>query len=560
MEIDSTMQQFIDDTAPLAIALHGKWGRGKTHYWLNMWEKNKGRPNLPLVSRSHAYVSLFGIDSIDELKYAISQSVEQEAQDSELQTTLGRGLSSWVSKKINLTKRQAQILEKADIKYLTGAAKAYRAFAIHSLKGVLVCLDDIERRGKNLRLLDVLGLISFLREQRSCKVIVILNSESLTEPDRKEWNIHKEKVFNLELAFTPTPEQCVGLVFSPTRLKLRTIDEIAFYALRVLEVSNIRIIERVKRVINQIMAELSEAEVSDDVLRRIARAVCLVCYCNNGAGDGAPPLEFAVSAGRLVDTSGLTEKESEWLGMLRRYNCQLDGPIENAIINVVVTGHFSYVALLKAIRVFKDETDALEAKNRFAKTINACRFSFADNRKEITRALQNDIDAVAPCIRAEEADFAITLLRRIGVSDIANALANKWVLARRGNRARELVDESVEKVQDKRLLQLAQVAFRESMGSPNLAGAIAAFSEKKAGVTEANIVSETSVVQLVNFLDAAPTEATYNAIYACKQLAADHGGKYLHALKNITAALQEIGARSEFCKLRVQFMYPFAMP
>lgn len=34
----------------------------------------------------------------------------------------------------------------------------------------VICIDDLERRGKNLDVVDVLGLISFLCEQRKCKV------------------------------------------------------------------------------------------------------------------------------------------------------------------------------------------------------------------------------------------------------------------------------------------------------------------------------------------------------------------------------------------------------
>ena len=45
----------------------------------------------------------------------------------------------------------------------------------------IICMDDLERRGKNLSPKDVMGLISHLKEQKKCKVVLILNDEKLEE-------------------------------------------------------------------------------------------------------------------------------------------------------------------------------------------------------------------------------------------------------------------------------------------------------------------------------------------------------------------------------------------
>ncbi len=49
-----------------ALCLFGKWGCGKTHLWKKIIFDNKNQC-LP----NYAYVSLFGIDSIKDAKYAI---------------------------------------------------------------------------------------------------------------------------------------------------------------------------------------------------------------------------------------------------------------------------------------------------------------------------------------------------------------------------------------------------------------------------------------------------------------------------------------------------------
>ena len=48
-----------------------------------------------------------------------------------------------------------------------------------TIRDQIVCIDDLERRGQRLAVGGVLGLVSFLREQRACKVVLILNDEAL---------------------------------------------------------------------------------------------------------------------------------------------------------------------------------------------------------------------------------------------------------------------------------------------------------------------------------------------------------------------------------------------
>jgi hypothetical protein len=54
-----------------------------------------------------------------------------------------------------------------------------RSLYFSLVQNQIVCIDDLDRRSKTLDLRDVLGLISFLREQRGCKVALILNAEKL---------------------------------------------------------------------------------------------------------------------------------------------------------------------------------------------------------------------------------------------------------------------------------------------------------------------------------------------------------------------------------------------
>ena len=57
---------------------------------------------------------------------------------------------------------------------------------------------------------DVFGLINNLKEVRKCKVCLILNDEEL-EQGQAEFRKYLERVVDIMLKFTPTPEECARI-------------------------------------------------------------------------------------------------------------------------------------------------------------------------------------------------------------------------------------------------------------------------------------------------------------------------------------------------------------
>jgi hypothetical protein len=82
-----------------------------------------------------------------------------------------------------------------------------RSLYFSSIQNQIVCIDDLERRSKNLELKDVLGLISVRREQRGCKVTLLLNAEKLAN-NKDEFEGFLEKVVDAKVVLAPTPAEC----------------------------------------------------------------------------------------------------------------------------------------------------------------------------------------------------------------------------------------------------------------------------------------------------------------------------------------------------------------
>jgi hypothetical protein len=81
------------------------------------------------------------------------------------------------------------------------------------VRGTIVCIDDLERRGKGLSIRDILGLASHLKERRQCKVFLVLNDEALEE-DKKEFDTYYEKVVDTSLRFAPSPQECAEIALA----------------------------------------------------------------------------------------------------------------------------------------------------------------------------------------------------------------------------------------------------------------------------------------------------------------------------------------------------------
>src|SRR3546814_12175020 len=72
-QVNEEILAFLAGTEPEVFCIRGKWGVGKTHAWKNCMKEAKEVHRIGF-SR-YAYVSLFGISSLDDLKYAIFENV-----------------------------------------------------------------------------------------------------------------------------------------------------------------------------------------------------------------------------------------------------------------------------------------------------------------------------------------------------------------------------------------------------------------------------------------------------------------------------------------------------
>lgn len=70
--VKSQIRRFLSSDEPEVICISGRWGVGKTYAW-NQYVKD-AHDGANIALKRYSYVSLFGVNSLDELKYAIFEN------------------------------------------------------------------------------------------------------------------------------------------------------------------------------------------------------------------------------------------------------------------------------------------------------------------------------------------------------------------------------------------------------------------------------------------------------------------------------------------------------
>ena len=66
------IERFLNSETPEVLSIRGAWGAGKTFAWNRFLKEARDKGTVAL--KKYAYVSLFGLQSLEELKYAIFES------------------------------------------------------------------------------------------------------------------------------------------------------------------------------------------------------------------------------------------------------------------------------------------------------------------------------------------------------------------------------------------------------------------------------------------------------------------------------------------------------
>ncbi|SHM63309.1 P-loop NTPase fold protein [Phytopseudomonas punonensis] len=182
IQVEKALHDFAVRKVGSAIVLKGEWGTGKTYFWNSIIKKHRsnfGRAN-------YSYVSLFGINSLAELKRSIFENTVPSAKANDV-TSKNSVIENL--KKLDFSdaggglRKIFSFGKEAKIPFVGSFSGVIDSVQYSLVAETIICIDDFERRGNSLSARDVLGLVSNLSESKYCSIILILNEGSLDKSD-----------------------------------------------------------------------------------------------------------------------------------------------------------------------------------------------------------------------------------------------------------------------------------------------------------------------------------------------------------------------------------------
>lgn len=159
-----------------AIAITGPWGVGKTYFWKRCIDGYN-------FKKKYVYVSLFGLESLSDLKTHIYSNIENNHSTLEIPRWI-RGLPS--------------ILKETRVSQfgLSASTKIFDSLMFNQVKDAIICFDDFERMSNKLDIKDVMGLANYLKLEKNCQVILILDEDKAEGDNKKKYADYKEKLID----------------------------------------------------------------------------------------------------------------------------------------------------------------------------------------------------------------------------------------------------------------------------------------------------------------------------------------------------------------------------
>jgi hypothetical protein len=450
--VQSEIKRLLQSTDPEVLCIVGEWGVGKTYNWQTSVERLRNERSIGLMR--YSYVSLFGINSLEGLKNSLFENLEVLVPEGA--SSLSRLLNS-TNRVLAGAKRYTDIA--AAVPVIGNAVSKLQPHLFSIIRNQIVCIDDLERRGKGLDVKDVFGLVSFLREQRSCKVVLLLNEGQLDkEVGAKEFADYFEKVIDTKVMFAPTAKEAVAIAVAEGDDISKLLAE---YCIK-LGVANIRVIKKIERLVRMVVPLVEKLDAR--ITRQVVHSVVMFGWCKFDAGARPPSLDYLKvnSLSRYIDRkqgAAAPEYEVRWDGIISSYEFENLDDFDHTLLEFVRAG------ILDAEEISRRASDQNERVTRqtkagaFGGVWRSFHDSFADNEDEVCQSLMDGITTNLDIVSMNDVDGVLNIFKGLDRKDLIEALID--FVSKNASKAFWVTDDAFQRaVQDQALKEIA-VKHRE---------------------------------------------------------------------------------------------------
>ncbi|GGY61183.1 hypothetical protein [Marinobacter zhanjiangensis] len=545
--IKNQIDKFLASEVPGVLAIKGEWGVGKTFTWNKYLVEARNENRISL--KKYSYISLFGINSLDVFKYSIFENVIDrnligtEANVDTFKRNSADLLASLGRKTVKLVKGSS---------LLKDFAPAIESFSFLSLEKHLICIDDLERKGKNLSIKDVMGLASLLKEQKKCQVVILLNDG---EEGLEDYEKYREKVIDIELAFAPEPKECADIAYSDgtpyqDRLKELTTS---------LGIRNIRILKKIERLVKLALplVEEFEPEISDQIIHSTV-LFSWSYYCSESQ-DNIPPLDFITKKGYALLGIGddkIGDQEKKWQTNLQAYNYHLTDELDLLIAAAVRTGFYIENEIKDKAASKNQQVIASKSEGSFSEAWRLYHDTFNDNAAEVIDRLYRSFKENCSYITLVNLNGTVSLFRELGEDKRASEIIEVYIDNRRDEPELFNLEKSdvFGDLRDQEIVDRFDKVYKESIKSESVDDVLERISHTKSwNQRDLVVLSNTSVDEYFELFKRTSGRRLSMFVTTCLRFGqfSNANEKQMEIADRATAALRIIASESEINKRRV---------
>ncbi|GAA8938078.1 hypothetical protein HpEKB20_11490 [Helicobacter pylori] len=240
---------------PVAIAINGEWGIGKTYLW-----KNGLAPLIrEELKKNPIYTSVFGKkDEQAIIEDLVAQFLSAEKQKTNSIRNFINGILSFLSMHFG-------------VKINVNVDFLFKMLKKEHMENTIVCIDEFERLSDKIPVQDILGLISELKEHKGCCVIAIYNdlklfANEIQNEQKKIFDAYCEKVFDRMFKFSPCAKEQIEVMGGHP---IETDFEAYPYMKDTFNIDDNTINLRIFQKLNNIYDELQLKEYPNDDFKKI---------------------------------------------------------------------------------------------------------------------------------------------------------------------------------------------------------------------------------------------------------------------------------------------------
>ncbi|MEZ9450671.1 hypothetical protein AB4184_24985 [Vibrio splendidus] len=413
--VKEQVQRFLSSDTPEVLAIKGDWGVGKTYSWQKYVCEFK---NHCAVNR-YSYVSLFGINSIEEIKKA---------------TFLNTIDTHNIGQPLNISSRSKKWAESLQGLKLKGVSVGDVLGSVSQLTmdKTIICFDDLERHSKGVTIKDFMGLVSYFKEQKGCKIVLLLNEDAGDETFA-DYRKYKEKIIDKQLHFEPTAEQCFDAVWSGD-LEFKEFIKDCCVGLKI---KNMRVL---KKVIEHIKEFLELVEGFDGSIKKQVIHTTVVLswcyYCHGSNEENIPSFEYAASQAKFFNKDRGTDKpdkKQKWGDILASYGYQHTDDIDASVAKGIQQGFVDKTQLLPLCQEKQKEIDVRNKSTSWDDAWKLFHGSFNMDEDEVAKAFEKGARDIVSTTTCSQYSDGLKVLRVIGKKELADELMELFITKHSGN-------------------------------------------------------------------------------------------------------------------------------